>query len=341
VKASFFDTSSLPTNEMLEAMRTAELGDDVYRTDPTVRTLEQLSAAMFGREAALFVPSGTMANLIAILVHTRRGDAVVVEAGSHLAVAETGGLATIAGCMPITVQGQRGAITSALLADAVAPEDQHRPRPALVCIENTHNRAGGAVMRPNAMAELAAACRERGLKLHLDGARIFNAAVALGLPVADLVIAADSVAFALSKGLSCPAGSVLVGSSDFVYEAQRARKLLGGAMRQAGVLAAAGIVALRTGIPRLAEDHHRARTLAKRLNALPRVAVDIAAVETNIVMCDVSDTRLEAQAVARALEDAGISCAPRPPYQLRFVTHRNIGDDDIELVVGAMARLTG
>lgn len=339
VTTSFFDTSSLPTDEMLEAMRTAELGDDVYRTDPTVRELELLSAAMFDREAALFVPSGTMANLIAILVHTSRGDAVVLEASSHIAVAETGGIATVAGCMPIPLRADRGTITPELLADAVTPEDQHRPRPTLVCVENTHNRAGGAIIKPDAMVGLTAACRQHGLRLHVDGARIFNAAIALKLPVAELVVAADSIAFALSKGLACPAGSLLVGTAEFIHEAQRSRKMLGGAMRQTGVLAAAGIVALKTGIPRLADDHRRARGLAERLDAIPDLAVDLDTVETNIVLCDVSDTERHPRVLAEALEDAGIGCAPRPPHHLRFVTHRNIGDDDIDLVVEAMARL--
>jgi threonine aldolase len=339
VRASFFDTSSLPTDEMRDAMRAAELGDDVYRTDPTVAALERRAAELFEREAALFVPSGTMANLIAILVHANRGDAVVVEAGSHIAIAETGGLAAVAGCMPIPVEAPRGTITASLLADAVLPEDQHRPRPTLVCVENTHNRAGGTVTRPETMRELAAACHERGLKLHVDGARIFNGAVALGVPVAGLAAGADSVTFALSKGLSCPVGSVLIGSAGFVHEAQRARKLLGGAMRQAGVLAAAGIVALESGVERLADDHRRARELAERLDALPELSVDVAAVETNIVVCDVSGTGRDARTVAGELEQAGIECAPRPPSALRFVTHRGIGDDEVDLLVAAFAQL--
>ncbi len=336
---SFFDTSSWPTDEMLDAMRTAPLGDDVYGADPTVNKLQSMAAELFDREAALFVPSGTMANLIAIMVHARHGDAVVVEAGSHVAVAETGGLAAVAGCMAVPLVAPRGIVTADLLEEVLEPEDQHRPRPSLVCVENTHNRAGGTVTRPEVMVGLSATCRTRGLKLHVDGARIFNASVALGCPVRDLVAGADSVGFALSKGLSCPAGSVLVGTRDFVAEARRVRKMLGGSMRQAGVLAAAGIVALDQGVPRLAEDHRRARLLAHRLAALPGLEVDMDAVETNIVLCDVRGTGRDAAALGNELSLAGIGCAPRPPHLLRFVTHRNIEDADVEFLVETMAGL--
>lgn len=336
---SFFDTSSRPTPEMLDAMRAADLGDDVYRTDPTVDALERKAAALFERDAGLFVPSGTMANLIAIMVHARHGDAIVVEARSHLVLAETGGLASVAGCMPLPVEAANGTITPEHLAESVLPDDPHRPRPTLVCIENTHNRAGGRITSPAAVEELAAACRARGLKLHVDGARIFNAAVALDVPVATLASGADSVTFALSKGLSCPAGSLLMGSAAFVAEAERVRKLLGGAMRQAGVLAAAGIVALDSGVARLAEDHARARSLAEQLDAIPGLAVEVGAVETNIVVCDVSGIDRDAATAARELAEAGIECATRPPDSLRFVTHRDIGDEEIALLVATFERL--
>lgn len=339
IRASFFDTSSLPTAEMLDAMRAAELGDDVYRTDPTVAALEARSAELFEREAALFVPSGTMANLVAIMVHAGRGDAVVVEAGSHIALAETGGIAAVAGCMPIAIDAPRGVVTPELLAGAVQPEDQHRPRPTLVCIENTHNRAGGTIVRPDEVAAIAAACAERGLKLHVDGARIFNAAVALDVPVATLAAGADSVTFALSKGLACPVGSVLIGTAEFVHEAQRVRKLLGGAMRQAGVLAAAGLVALETGLAQLAEDHRVARSLAERLAALP--GLEVAPTETNIVNCDVRGTGRGAAELAAELAQDGIECAARPPYQLRFVTHRGVGDQEVELLLHALESRLG
>jgi threonine aldolase len=336
--ASFFDTSSLPTEAMLAAMHRAPLGDDVYGTDPTVNRLQDMAAGALGLEAALFVPSGTMANLIAIMVHTRRGDAVVIEAGSHIAIAETGGLAAVAGCMPIPVAAPLGILTAELLEGVLLPEDQHRPRPALVCIENTHNRGGGTVTEPHVMAGIAALCRERGLRLHVDGARVFNAAVALRAPVADVVAGADSVTFALSKGLSCPAGSLLAGSAAFIAEARRVRKLLGGAMRQAGVLAAAGVLALESGQPLLADDHRRARALAEGLAALPGVSVDLDRVQTNIVFCRLSGA-LGAGAVARELGRRGIECAPRPPDTLRFVTHRGIGDAEVDRAVAAMARL--
>jgi threonine aldolase len=336
VRASFFDTSSLPTQAMREAMDAAPLGDDVYGTDPTVNRLQDMAAAILGFEAALFVPSGTMANLIAVVVHTKPGDAVVLEANSHLALAETGGLAAVAGCMPIAITAPRGIVTAAHVAAAVEPEDQHRPRPRLVCIENTHNRGGGSVTPPAVMEGLVAACRERTLSLHVDGARAFNAAVALDVPVADVVAGADSVSVALSKGLQCPAGSILAGDAPFIHEARRVRKMLGGAMRQAGVLAAAGIVALETGLTQLAEDHRRARELAERLDALPGLAADVAAVETNIVVCDVSATGRGVRDLVGELARAGIESAPREPHGIRFVTHGGLGDAELAALVTAL-----
>jgi threonine aldolase len=334
--ASFFDTSSLPTEAMRAAMAEAELGDDVYGTDPTVNRLQDGAAELLGFEAALFVPSGTMANLIAVCVHTRPGDAVVLEAGSHLAVAETGGLAAVAGCMPIPVTAARGILTAAHVAESVLPDDQHRPRPRLVCIENSHNRGGGAVTPPSVMKELVAACRERDLLLHVDGARVLNAAVTIDVPVAEVVAGADSVSLALSKGLRCPVGSLLAGSAEFVANARRRRKMLGGAMRQAGVVAAAGLVALETGLPQLAEDHRCARELAQRLDAIPALTVDLAAVETNIVVCDVAGVGRPAEQLRAELAASGIDCAARGPDRLRFVTHAGIGPEEVEMLVARL-----
>jgi threonine aldolase len=327
---SFFDTSSRPSEAMRAAMAAAPLGDDVYGTDPTVNRLQMLAAELLGFEAALFVPSGTMANLIAVCVHARPGDAVVLEAGSHLAVAETGGVAAVAGCMPIPVAAPRGVLTAAHVAEAVLPDDVHRPAPRLVCIENTHNRGGGAVTPPPVMEELVTACRERDLALHVDGARALNAAVALGVPVAEVVAGADSVSLALSKGLRCPVGSLLAGSAAFVAEARRRRKLLGGAMRQAGVVAAAGVVALESGVPQLVEDHRRARALAERLDAIPALAVDLDAVETNIVLCDVSATGRPAARLVEELAASGIECAGRGHDRVRFVTHAGTGAEAVD-----------
>jgi threonine aldolase len=332
-RVSFFDTSSAPTPAMLAAMASAELGDDVYGTDPTVNRLQELAAELLNFEAALLVPSGTMANLIALVVHTCPGDAVILEAQSHIAIAETGGMAAVAGCMPIGVTAPRGVLQARHIRAALEPEDQHRPRPRLVCIENTHNRGGGSITTPAVMSALAEVARDRGLLLHVDGARVFNAAVALGVPVRELVEGADSVTVALSKGLSCPAGSILAGSERFISEARRARKMLGGAMRQSGVLAAAGIVALETGLSRLADDHRLARRLAERLNSVSGVAVDIDNVDTNIVLCDVTATGRMASELAIELARHGIGCAPREPGHIRFVTHRGVGEAEVAALI--------
>jgi len=333
---SFLDTATLPTVAMLDATREAVLGDDVYGQDPTVRELERLAAGLLGHEAAVLMPSGTMANLVALMVHCRPGDEVVVEAFAHLVWAESGGMAAVAGCMPLLVEGERGILRSELIERHLRPSDQHNPRTTLVCVENTHNRAGGTITTPTVMRELRELCDARGLALHVDGARLFNAAVALGVPAAELATTADSVSVALSKGLSAPVGSVLVGSGGFIAQARRARKLLGGGMRQAGGIAAAGIVALRDGVTRLSEDHRFARVLANRLAAFPALRVDPDAVETNIVLCDVAGSGLDGRAFATALMERGVHASPRPPHAVRFVTHRLIGGPEVELLIAAI-----
>ena len=212
---SFYDTSTLPTEEMLEAMHHAKLGDDVYHEDPTVIELEELAAEMLNKEAAIFMPSGTMSNLVAVLVHTHPGDEVVVEAGAHVMYYETGGMAAVAGVMPLAIEGERGILRAAQIEPQLRPSNQHYPRTTLLCIENTHNRGGGTVVNLQVMRELRELCDRRGMRLHVDGARIFNAAVALNVPARDLVADADSIWFALSKGLSAPVGSMLLGSREF------------------------------------------------------------------------------------------------------------------------------
>ncbi len=333
---SFYDTSTLPTDEMLEAMRHARLGDDVYHQDPTVNDLEELAAEMLGKEAAIFMPSGTMSNLTAVMCHTRHGDEAVVEAESHLMYYETGGLAAVAGVMPLPISGDNGILRADLIEPKLRQPNQHYPRTTLLCVENTHNRAGGTIIRPDVMHELRDLCDRHDLRLHVDGARIFNAAVALGVPVRDLVVDADSVWFALSKGLSAPVGSMLLGSRDFVDQARRTRKMLGGTMRQAGVLAAAGLVSLRTGIARLAEDHQRARDLAIRLTAVPGIQVNVDRVETNMVLIDTHGAGMSADQTVAALKAQGIRASARPPTTVRFVTHRHIGVAEIDALLGAL-----
>jgi threonine aldolase len=331
---SFFDTATEPTEAMREAMRTASVGDDVYGRDATVNELEARCAALLEKEAAVLMPTGTMANLAAILTHTGRGDAVVVEADSHIARAETGGVATVAGCMPLPVAGRLGVLQPDDVERALAPPDVHRPTPALLCVENTHNRAGGTVTSPAAMEELRGLCDRRGLRLHVDGARLLNAAVALEVAPSALASAADSICFALSKALGAPVGSLLLGSADFVRRARHMRKMLGGGMRQAGVLAAAGLVALDGWERRLAADHERAAELARRLAAVPGVEADPG--PTNIVLCDVSDTRIGASVLADRLLARQIACSVASPERLRFVVHHQIGEPEVAALESAL-----
>ncbi|MGH2985165.1 MAG: threonine aldolase family protein [Solirubrobacterales bacterium] len=339
---SFYDTSTLPTEEMREAMRTAPLGDDVYGLDPTVNELEALAAEALGKEASVFMPSGTLANLAALLAHVRRGDEVVLEQDAHVVYYEAGGIAAVAGCMPLLVKGERGVIHPELIEPVLRRANVHYPPTSLIWVENTHNRAGGTITRPEVMEELRELADRRRLRLHVDGARLFHAAVALGAPASDLVAHADSVSFSLSKGLSAPVGSLLAGSTEFVASARRARKMLGGGMRQAGVVAAAGIVALRSGIHRLADDHARARDIAHRLSAIRGLAVDPSDVETNMVLVDTSGSGIPAAEVVQRLRaDHDIRASATRPYSVRFVTHRQIGGAEVTALADALTETVG
>ena len=316
------DTITHPTEAMREAMRAAPVGDDVFGEDPTVNRLEEIAAARMGKEAALFVPSGTMANLAAVMTHAQPGDEAIVEDQGHIYRVE-GSMVAIAGVIPRLVPGERGVITAARLESALA---NSRQVPGLLCLENTHNLAGGTVTTPQQTIEVCAVAHGRGMRVHLDGARIFNAAVALGVDVQALGRDADSVMFCVSKGLSAPVGSLLCGGAEFIARARRTRKYLGGGMRQAGVIAAAGIVALETMVDRLAEDHHHARLLAQRLAEIPGLRVDLATVQTNIVMVEVAD----APPIARRLADRGVRVFLLSPTRMRMVTHRHIGMPEVE-----------
>jgi len=326
------DTVTQPTDRMREAMARARVGDDVFREDPTVVELERAVARRVGHAAGLFCASGTMANLVAVLTHCRRGDAVLADAEAHVLHYEAGGLSSLAGTFPQPLRTRDGHPTPEELEAVAGPPDVHRPPARLVWLENTHNRAGGVAYPPERTAAVARWARARGLRVHLDGARLFNAAVALGVPAADLAAPADSVMVSLSKGLSAPVGSVLCGSEEFVEHARRWRKAVGGGMRQVGVLAAAGLVALEEMVDRLAEDHRRARALAEQLAQLPGVEVDLARVHTNIVLARVPD----APALVERLRALGVLALAFDARTVRFVTHRHVDDGDVERAVRAV-----
>jgi threonine aldolase len=336
---SFYDTSTQPTEAMRDAMRDARLGDDMYGADPTVNELEREVADLLGKEAAVLVPSGTMANLIAMMVLCRTGDEVIVEEEAHVVYYEAGGMAALANVMPRPVPGDHGVLRADLVEPYLRSPNQHYPRSSLVMIENTHNRAGGTVTSVQEMAGLRELCDRHGLMLHIDGARLPNAAIALGVPIADLARDADSVTICLSKGLSAPVGSMLAGDAEYIARARRARKLLGGAMRQVGVLAAAGLVAVREQLPALARDHEVAAELARALAEIDGIAVDAPAIRTNMVMIDTSVSGLSANDVARRLAEDGIKASARPPWTIRFVTHRETGIAEVERLVDSLRRI--
>ncbi len=322
------DTVTHPTAEMRQAMFDAPLGDDVYGEDPTVNALEQRGAELMGKEAAVFTASGTMSNLIAVLAQARRGDEIIVGSQAHIFWYEVGGVSALGGVVLHTVpNAPDGKIGLDTLEDAVRGPNIHYPPSTLVCLENTHNRCGGAVLDAAYTSAVAALVHRHGLRLHIDGARIFNAAVALGVPARELVKDADSVGFCLSKGLSAPVGSVLCGDREFITRARKYRKMVGGGMRQAGVLAAAGLVALQdTG--RLAEDHINARRLAEGLRQIPGLMV-AASVPSNIVLFELS-AAVDPDAFVRDIYQRGVKVSPRGGRQFRLVTHRMISAADID-----------
>lgn len=328
------DTVTRPTPAMRKAMADAEVGDDVYGEDPTVNRLQERAAELLGFEAALFMPTGTMANEVAIRLLTRPGQEVLLEERSHVARHEVGGMAALSGVLARTLASPDGKLTPAMIHEAGGPRAYYCPEVKLVILENTHNLAGGIVSSVEETRALIAACRECGFNVHLDGARLWNAAVALGVPLKDLAGGADTVMVALSKGLCAPAGSLLLSSRDRIAEARRIRKQLGGGMRQVGVLAAAGLVGIETLIPRLAEDHAHAGLLAEALHGRPGVAV--APVQTNIVVA-VLQGRAAAD-VAGSLLAQGVRASVMDPRTLRLVTHADVSRSDCEKAAAALAR---
>ncbi len=333
------DTVTKPTPAMWAAMANANVGDVVYGEDPTVNKLEAMAAERMGKEAALFVVSGTMGNLAALLAHCRRGDEAIIGDKSHTFLYEQGGMAALGGIMPHTVPNQmEGTLCLSDVRDAIRGDDDHFPRTRLICLENTHNVCNGTPLTPWYMERTAEVAREHGLKIHVDGARIFNAAAALGVDARDLVKDADSVTFCLSKGLCAPVGSVLCGSRAFIQEARRARKVLGGGMRQAGVIAAAGVVALEQMTERLVEDHARAKRLAAGLADMPGVMVE--PVFTNILYFSLApQVTLTTDEVAARLREYGILINPRSGRTFRAVTHYWIDDEGIERTLKALREI--
>jgi threonine aldolase len=336
------DTVTRPTPAMRKAMAEAEVGDDVYGEDPTVRKLEELAAAQLERQAAVFVPTGTMGNQIAVHLHTHPGSEVLIEARGHIYNFEMGAMAALSGALPRPIVTEAGILEPDQVAAAINPKVAYRTPTRLLCLENTHNLWSGLPMDAARSRALAGVAHEHGLRVHLDGARIFNAAAALSTSAAELARECDSVMFCLSKGLAAPIGSMLIGDADFIQEARRVRKVFGGGMRQVGVLAAAGLVALTEMVDRLGEDHARARRLADGLASLPGVVLDPERIRTNIVVFGLEDERVAgprslppSQRFVGGLRERGVLCGAFGTHEIRMVTHYEIGDADIAAALAA------
>lgn len=331
------DTVTQPTQAMREAMYRAEVGDDVLREDPTINRLEAMAAERMGKQAGLFVSSGTMGNLVAALVHCQRGEEAIMGHLGHTFLFEAGGISGLGGIFVQTLRNQPdGSLQLEEFGRAIRGSDIHQPVSRLLILENTHNRCGGTVLSPEYMRQAGEMAHSRGLFLHLDGARIFNAAAVVGVPAADLASSADSVTFCLSKGLCAPVGSVLCGTSEFIDRARRIRKQLGGGMRQAGVLAAAGIVALEEMVDRLGEDHVRARHLAEGLSSMPELEFPLGKPQSNMVFVRLAeDYGSDAKEIAGRLKTEGIKAGVVDQRTMRMVTHYWIDDEDIRRTIAA------
>lgn len=335
------DTVTQPTDEMRKAMSLAEVGDDVFGEDRTVNRLQELAAEVTGKEAALFVPSGTMGNLAAVLSHCERGDEAIMGHLGHTFLFEGGGISALGGVVIHTIPNQvDGSLREEDIQNAIRPEDVHHPRTKLIILENTHNRCGGVVLAPLQMKQVKKVANEHSLKIHLDGARIFNAAAELDTPVSNLTRAADSITFCLSKGLCAPVGSVLCGSKDFIAESLRIRKQLGGGMRQAGILAAAGIIAVEVMSKRLKEDHIRAHRLADGLAAINGLILTLGHPQTNMVFVSLDDDApLSTSQVVEELKKNGILIGVVGHRKFRLVTHYWIDDLAINRTIATFSKL--
>lgn len=333
------DTVTKPSAGMREAMAKADVGDDVFSEDPTVNILQDRVAGMLGKEAALFVPSGTMGNQICIKVHTQPGDEVIAEKGCHVFNYETGGMAFLSGVQVNTIDGDRGVITTDQIKRALRPKVYYMPRSRLICIENTHNRAGGSIYPLSVIREIRALSQEEGIGFHLDGARIWNACVETGISPKEYASHVDSVSVCLSKGLGAPAGSVIVGSHDFIAQARRYRKIFGGGMRQAGVLAAAGLYALENNMTRLKEDHQKAKHLASSLAEIGVLDILPEDVPTNIVIAGVEKTQSTPDEVLARLRSRGVFLSQGNYTSIRAVTHMDVSLEQINMAVKVFREL--
>ncbi len=335
------DTVTRPTSAMRKAMAEAEVGDDVFGEDPTVNILQEKVARLLGKEAALFVPSGTMANQLSIKSHTQPGDEVIIESSSHPYNFEGGAGAALSGIQFHCVKGVRGILEPSQIEEAIRPEDHHFPVTKLVCLENTHNRGGGTIYPLEKMTEIYRLAQSKGLLVHLDGARLWNASVATGNKPREYAQWADSVSVCLSKGLGAPIGSLVAGSKPFIDRIHRFRKMFGGGMRQVGIIAAAGIYALDHHLERLKEDHQNAKRLAVGLKEFRGVSIDPKHVETNIVIFDITETGITGSQVAEAIKKEGILIHALGKTQIRLVTHLDVSNDDIEGAIKAFEKVFG
>ena len=331
------DTKSLPTPEMLQAITDAELGDDVSGEDPTVNALEARCAELLGKQAALFVPSGTHGNLVSIYTLIRPGEELICHRLAHLYHYERGSVSAVCGALIRPIPGDYGTLDLDALADTLTDGDLHRCRTGGVTLENTHNNCGGTVLTPEHTAAVADMAHEFGAFLHIDGARIFNAAAALDVPPAQLAAPADSITFCFSKSLGAPVGSAVCGSTEFIHKARETRKLFGGGMRQAGIVAAAAMWALENNVPRLPDDHRHARQIADTLNTLPGIELDIHSVQTNMVYFSVIRDDINAPQLCERLLAHGIKAKSRNDQLIRFVTHINMTDADVDTICAALS----
>ncbi|WP_096202845.1 low-specificity L-threonine aldolase [Bacillus sp. FJAT-45350] len=332
------DTVTKPTTEMRQAMFSAEVGDDVYREDPTIIKLEETAAQLLGKESALFVTSGTQGNQLAVLAHCDPGQEIIIDEDAHIVYYEGAAISALAGVQPRTIKGNRGAIDPIKLKEMIRPNDIHFPETGLICIENTHNRGGGAVVPLSSMEAMYQVAVEHQVPLHLDGARLFNAAVACNQPISAFADYTDTVQVCLSKGLAAPVGSLLAGSNAFIEKARKWRKRLGGGWRQAGVLAAPGLIALTTMVDRLSEDHENAQRLANGFANIDGLSIENK-VETNIVLVNVEQTTLTAEQFLSELKENGILAVAFGPYTIRFTTHYHIGKNEIDTAISNVANI--
>jgi threonine aldolase len=330
------DTVTKPTPAMRQVMAEAEVGDDVLGDDPTVNRLQETVAEMLGKEAGLFVPSGTMANQISIKTHTQPGDEVICESGAHVFIFEAGAPAFLSGVQMRPIAGQYGVMTVEDIESAIRPRNVHHPISRLICLENTHNRAGGTIIPIERIREIRDLVNRTGLKLHLDGARLWNAHVATGIPLAEYAKYFDSVSLCFSKGLGAPVGSLIAGSRDFIEGAHRYRKIFGGGMRQAGIIAAGALFAVKNHISRLASDHENARRLAEAISKIDGVEVDLNSVQTNILYFSISHELGPAERIVSRFREQNILMISLSKQRIRAVTHLDVSSKDIQQVIDTL-----